>query len=434
MGRMAICQGRGVADSFLRLQARTQRFTLGVPREFRIAPDGSRVLFTRSLSGTERRHSLWCLDVASGRERLLVDPAVVLADADENLPPEERARRERSRTQAAGIIGYTTDEQCRTIAFTLSGRLFVADIGGDARPTVRELTTAGPVFDPQIDPTGERVGYVHDGAVRVVEIDGSADRILIEPEGDDIADDVTWGLAEFVAGEEMGRMHGFWWSPSGTALLAARVDPALVTRWHISDPAHPERRPVSVPYPAAGTNNVEIDLALLGLDGSRMPVESSGDEYLAAVRWTPDGPPLIATQSRDQRTLRVFSIDPDTGTITRRQELTDKHWIDLVTGVPTWTPDGELVTVAPVDGATRLLLDGQPISGPELQIRSVLDVGDEDVLCTASAEDPTQVHVYAISTSGPAGTVRRLSGVDGVHGAQDPAADDDYLLSHGLQA
>ena len=90
MGRMAICQGRGVADSFLRLQARTQRFTLGVPREFRIAPDGSRVLFTRSLSGTERRHSLWCLDVASGRERLLVDPAVVLADADENLPPEER--------------------------------------------------------------------------------------------------------------------------------------------------------------------------------------------------------------------------------------------------------------------------------------------------------------------------------------------------------
>ena len=43
---------------------------------------------------------------------------------------------------------------------------------------------------------------------------------LAVPEGKD----VTYGLAEFVAAEEMARTHGFWWSPDGQQLLVARVD------------------------------------------------------------------------------------------------------------------------------------------------------------------------------------------------------------------
>jgi dipeptidyl-peptidase-4 len=35
------------------MQARTQRFTLGTPKEIRVAPDGSRILFLRSPSGQE---------------------------------------------------------------------------------------------------------------------------------------------------------------------------------------------------------------------------------------------------------------------------------------------------------------------------------------------------------------------------------------------
>lgn len=395
-----------VTNNFLRLQARTQRFTLGVPREFRIAPDGSRVLFVRSASGTERRHSLWSRDVASGQESEVIDPAALL-DVDENLPPEEKARRERSRNQAAGIVGYSTDEHCRMAAFTLSGRLFVTDL---ASAEVRELATASPVFDPQLDPTGQRVAYVHGGAVRVVDVDGSADHALVEPESSDI----TWGLAEFVAAEEMSRLHGFWWSPSGTQLLAARVDQSGMNQWHIADPANPERPVTTVAYPAAGTPNAAVSLAVLGLDGSRTPVDWSDDEYLAVVRWTRSGPPLIAAQSRDQRRMRVLSIDPETGATTVRQELVNQHWVDLVGGMPTWTPDGRVVTVAPVEGAYRVLLDGRPISGPDLQVRAVLDVSDEDVLCTASAEDPTQVHVYAVGLDGE---THRVSDVDGVHGA-----------------
>ena len=40
-----------MTDSFPRQQARTQGFSLGVPRSFQISPDGSRVAFLRSRGG-----------------------------------------------------------------------------------------------------------------------------------------------------------------------------------------------------------------------------------------------------------------------------------------------------------------------------------------------------------------------------------------------
>ena len=166
--------------SFPRQYARTQRFTLGVPHNFSVAPDGSRVAFLRSRSGTDGNTCLWVRDVASGAEHVVADPGLILAGTREELPPEERARRERG--QAAGRQGSSATpptSEPRIAAFALSGRLFVADLtGGD----VRELPAAGPVIDPRPDPAGAAVGYVSGGALRVIAADGSGDRALAEPE------------------------------------------------------------------------------------------------------------------------------------------------------------------------------------------------------------------------------------------------------------
>lgn len=392
--------------SFLRLQARTQRFTLGSPREFRVAPDGSRVLFLRSASGEDRRHILWRLDLATGEETRLADPAVLLSGAEE-LSAEERARRERAREQGAGVLGNATDADVRNVAFALSGKLFVADaVTGD----VRELSTAEPVMDPRPDPTGTHVAYVADDALRVVGVNGSGDRAIAAPEGPDQA----CGLAEFIAAEEMGRSRGFWWSPDGTRLLVALTDRRDVRRWHIADPANPEAPVNTVAYPAAGTDNVIVRLAVIGLDGSRVEVDWDNAEfpYLVTAHWSAGGPPLIALQTRDQRRSQTRSIDLDTGATELLHEETDEHWVEIVSGVPAWTNDGRLVRVSVRDGAYRLVLDDKEITDPSLQVRSVLDVGD-DVLFTASDLDPTQVHVYR----GGDGEPVRVSTVDGVHSA-----------------
>ena len=83
---------------------------------------------------------------------------------------------------------------------------------------------------------------------------------------------VAWGVAEFVAAEEMDRTRGFWWAPDGSSLLVERYDEAPVRRWHIADPAHPERAPQVVRYPAAGTDNAEVTLWHVGLDGTRREI------------------------------------------------------------------------------------------------------------------------------------------------------------------
>ena len=81
--------------SYPRLSARTQGFRLGSPRAVTVAADGSRIAFVRSDSAGSAVNSLICVDVTAAglqAERVVVDPRAVLG-ADEDLPPEERARR-----------------------------------------------------------------------------------------------------------------------------------------------------------------------------------------------------------------------------------------------------------------------------------------------------------------------------------------------------
>ena len=76
-----------MTESFPRQEARTRRFTLGVPRAFRVSPDGTRVVFLRTESGADPATCLWALDVERGQERLVADPRTLGTDEDD-LPPQ----------------------------------------------------------------------------------------------------------------------------------------------------------------------------------------------------------------------------------------------------------------------------------------------------------------------------------------------------------
>ncbi|CAM5590684.1 S9 family peptidase [Streptomyces griseomycini] len=401
-------------DSFPRRHARTQRFTLGAPRSFTVAPDGSRVVFLRSGSGTDRTNALWVLDTEGGGERVAADPRALLGGASEHLSAEERARRERSREGGTGIVGYATDAAVELAAFALSGRLFTAELRAG---TARELPVPGPAIDPRPSPDGRHVAYVARGALRVVTAEGADDRALATPE----AEGVAYGTAEFIAAEEMGRSRGFWWAPESDRLLVARVDDTPVERWWIADPAHPEREPSRVPYPAAGTANADVRLFAIGLDGVRTEVswDRARYPYLARVHWSAAGAPLLLVQSRDQRASLILAVDPDSGATRMVHADEDPTWLELFPGVPCWSPSGQLVRIADEGGARRLAVGERPLTGPQLHVRAVLDVSDDDVLVSASAGEEAaepeigEVHVYRVNELG----VERLSQEPGVHSA-----------------
>ena len=401
-------------DSFPRLQARTARFTLGRPRSFTVSPKGDLVVFLRSRGGTDRVTCLWVYDVATGTQRLVADPLVLLAADDSDLPPSERARRERAREQAGGVVAYATDAEVAVAAFALAGHVFVADL---ITGLTTELAVKGSAFDPRPDPTGRRIAYVSEATLRVADVDGSDDRLVVAEDG------VSWGLAEFVAAEEMNRERGYWWSPDGESLLAARVDESPVQRWHIGDPANPDRVPNVVAYPAAGTPNATVSLAVLGLDGSRVDVEWDAVRfpYLVVARWRPGNPghqPLLQVAARDQRVMQVLDVDVATGATAVVREDTDPHWLEVVPGVPDRLPDGRLITTSDV-GDTRRLIFGDQLVGPtDLHVHAVLAVLGDDVLISASSE-PTEHHLWQVASDGSYAPITTVPGVHSGTGAGD---------------
>ena len=392
-------------DSFPRQNARTRRFTCGAPRSFSVAADGGRVVFLRSAGPTDPVNALWVLDLDTGIERLVADPADLLDPTGEELPAAERARRERARETSSGIVAYDVADDGRRAVFVLSGVVYVADLD---EGTCALAGSEPGAFDPRLDPSGERIAYVAGPSLRLIDAEG--DRVLVEEPGDTI----SWGAAEFVAAEEMGRTRGFWWGPDGDRLLVERVDVASVDVWYLSPVVDPDAAPTPIRYPAAGTANAEVSLWVVALDGSRVEVDwRRGEfEYLARVSWGRRERPTLAVQTRDQRTLAVLEVDPDTGQTVELSRDTDSDWVELVGGSPAWAGD-RLVTVSDIGSARRVVVDGRPIGPENLQVRRVLSTTSDSVVVVAT-DDPTQAQVVRLGLDG---AVEAITDVPGVHSA-----------------
>lgn len=379
------------SDSFPRQYARTQRLTLGEPRTFSISPDGQRIVFVRTASGDDPVNQLWTYDVQTKQEDLLLDPRELGADLS-SLTEEERRRRERAREGASGIVTYSTDSELNTIATVVGGALVVVDI---ATKMVSLPNIAPGIFDARLSPDGAHIAYVRGTSLHVCTRQGAEITVATENNPD-----ISWGTAEFIAAEEMGRQRGFWWSPDGSVIAATRVDVSPISTWHIADPAHPDAPAQMHRYPAAGTHNAKISLHLINLEAqSRIDVTFPGEwEYLTTVSWTSAG--LIGqTQTRDQREIAVYSIDSANGTCTELLNDVDHAWVELVPGVPTLSPAGDLVTCLERDGARRLFVGGQLVTPPSLQVRSVISVSDDVVFLANDIKSPWVHHVMRYSLS-----------------------------------
>jgi len=423
-----------MSASFPRRFAATQRFTLGEPRTITVSPDGRRVVFARSRGGDDPVNRLWVMDADTGEERLVLDPHALGAAELADLPPQERARRERAREGAGGVVGFATDTEVTMAATALGGELVVANL---LAGTARTLTTPSPVFDPRPDPAGTRVAYVSGPSLAMTGLDGSY-RMLLDASA--TGDTVSWGSAEFVAAEEMDRQRGFWWSPDGRRLAICRVDVAPVAVWWIADPARPEQAPVAHRYPAAGTANAVVTLHVLEVDqpgpvdGSQTVAVAIDHErwpYIAQVGWTSSRELLVTVQSRDQHHLAVLSADPRTGATSVVATDDDPDWVELVPGVPGRLADGRLVRVGDRDGTRRLIVDEVAVTPVNLQVRSVVAVGGEAVILHANPIDtPENLGVWRWTAHDDLAPVMTN---DGVHTAS-AGGDTVVVRSSTLEA
>ncbi len=399
---------------------------MGAPRTVVVSKDGTQVFFLRSQSCDDPVLCLWVLDPQTGSEQLLADPSVLGPSEDADLPAAELARRERARESANGIVSYSLDRAAQTAVFALGGSLFRVNT---ATGTTTALHASNDVYDPRISPDGNHVAYISGQTLRLTCLakgclahggdgassDGASSDILLK---DDEHALVSWGRAEFIAAEEMSRTRGYWWSPDSDALLATRVDESPLERRWISDPAHPEREPNEVRYPAAGTANATVDLALVKLDGQQSTIDwrEGRFEYLANVKWDTSGPPLLLRQPRNQRSLSIAELDLQTLAVTEVHQIQDEHWVELVPGSPTRSTHGLLTIEDRSDHLDNrvLCLNGKVLSPSDAQVRSIVAVQGDEALVTVST-DPTEIHLVVLSLVGE--PPRQLTDQPGVHHA-----------------
>ena len=374
------------AESYPRQRARTRGFQLGRPRNFHLLDD--RLLFIRSTSGNDAAGSLWSLDLTTGTESCIVDVRNDLpSQTNDELPPAEQARRERMREVTGGITAFSADEQGKYVTFAVNGIAFLLDL---QEGSVHALPAPGPVVDPRINDTGTAVAFVVDRSMFVVSLEATTFTCIAQA----THEHETWGLADFVAAEELGRYRGFWWLPeSEGTLLVERFDESAVDEWWIADPAQPGNAPQSRRYPAAGTTNATVELWVIDSTGHQQQVQWDLDAfpYLATVNPSKHGT-VLELLNREQNISSIQRLNSSTAQLTELQQRKDTTWVDVMPGVPCLDDDRELLEIMnDIESDTyRLARANTYVTPAKLQVRALIDNDETGAVVIASFEATTQ--------------------------------------------
>lgn len=404
---------------FLRDYAITRGYTCGRPTGISVTPDGDAVLFLRS-GPRDVIRNLYEMNVATGEVRCLARAEDILQGKSEKLSAEERARRERLRESGQGITWYKLSNAGDKVLIGLSGKLYVI-MREDGGVTNLPDNDAGPAIDPQFSPDGEYVACVRGYDLHVINIATGQDKALTTGG----TQELSHGMAEFVAQEEMDRRSGFWWSDDSKMIAYEEADQRDVETMYIADAVHPSAPPQGWRYPRAGQNNAKVRLGIIAVTGGEtkwVDWDSKTYPYLASVRWGEDNPLTIYVQDRGQHEAVLYKVDPATGHTEELLKENDPAWINIDAGMPQWlSKNGDFLWTTERNGEKQLEVRSakgavrKSVAPPQARLFSVAAIDRErnDVIVNG-ATDSKENHLYRLSLRGS--EIAALTEGSGVHG------------------
>ncbi len=399
-------------------------------RNAQVSPDGKLIAYLQGSDDDKDRYDLWAYDIAAQKHRRLID-ARRLAGGVETLSAEEEARRERQRTSAfSGIVDYQFSPDARQLLVPLNGDLYIYDLRAPESRAVRRLTTtAAAETDARWSPRGSYVSYVRAQNLFIADVASGRERAITRDGGGL----VSFGMAEFIAQEEMDRDTGYWWSPDESRIAVARVDETPVAELERFEIYADNVRVVQQRYPATGAANATVQLAVHSLrDEAVVPVDlgTDTDIYLARVDWFPGSQALaVQRQSRDQRTLDLLRADVTTGRTTTLLTERSTTWVPLHSELTLLEKSSQFIWASVRDGYQHLYLyrnDGTLLrqltrgewlvvgDSYERAIRAV-DEQARRVYFMANKETPLERHLYRVSLDAPEPGPTRITSGGGWH-------------------
>ena len=370
-----------------------------------LSPDGKRVTYLKGKPEAANVQDLWAADVKGGEPYRLIDSAALSSGAKE-LSEAEKARRERARVSARGIVEYSWDKQGRFILVPLDGDLYLDNVA-DGKVT-RLTETLGDEVDAKVSPKGGYVSYVRDQNLYIKPVAGGAETALTT-EGKDA---LSFGVAEFIAQEELSRATGYWWSPDEARIVYSRVDENGVDIVPRADIGPAGATVVNQRYPRAGRPNAVVDLFVRDLASGKvvqLDLGANKDIYVARVAWAQDGKTIYVQRlSRDQKTLDLIAFDPATGKGRTILTETDPHFIELLDNFRA-LKDGTFLWGSERDGNSHLYryaangkLIAQITHGewPVDKLEGV-DEARQVAIFGASMDSPLERRIYEVSYAKP---------------------------------
>jgi dipeptidyl-peptidase-4 len=248
----------------------------------------------------------------------------------------------------------------------------------------------------------------------------------------------SWVYMEEILGRA-GRYRAFWWAPDSKHIIFYRFNDTRVPEFPLYSAEGQHGFLEKERYPKPGDPNPSVRIGVVTTGDSHPPVwapfDETVDQYFGTPFWTPDGNHvLVQWMNRGQDTLKLFSVDPKTGS---GKELHVEHqpsWVSWFESINFVGNSGDFVLKSDRDGWAHLYrysatgkLKNRITSG-EWEVSSVelIDSAKGQVFFTAKKEASTRTDLYRVGLDGK--NLKRLTFGEFTH-TVTPSPGGSYFLT-----
>lgn len=331
----------------------------------------------------ETRLALFRLDLSNGQTKEILTPTTAVGKST----LEEDLRRQRLRIAFDGISSFEVVDlpERELLLVNLGGRYLLID--PESSEVTRDLSEY-QISSPSHISNTTKIAAVRDGLLIAIDFLTGATEVIASPSDPEL----SIGVAEYVAQEELDRLEGYWFSKDGTHLAYCEVDQRQVPEFPIVHLGSVDHSVEYHRYPFVGKTNAKVTLYVATASGRVIrTIETPPEyEYLSHVKWLDSENLLIQYLNRfqDKQQVLIFSLSTNSLTDLYSEEI--EPWINAKGGY-FLLDDGSVVTTTERSGRRHLfkITDGVAIE---------LTTGDFDILEILSVHS-TDGYAYLLTNS-----------------------------------
>lgn len=212
----------------------------------------------------------------------------------------------------------------------------VTEVGPAPEVEPRSLNrpARGRQFDFANSPDGKWKAYTKDRNMYLSNADGSHETIITNDAN--AQNQIKYGIATWVYGEELGQTTAMWWSPDSKKIAFYKFVEKDVKKYYVLLNQLKLQDSIEIEaYPKVGADNLPVDLMVYDLDSKKVtPFEIRDGKpfddgalgtYIYGMSWTPDGKELLYhSTNRKQDIMELRAADPATG---KSRTVVREEWL-----------------------------------------------------------------------------------------------------------